>query len=83
MWLLTRSQQDLFIQPMDKDKTFYEDIKALHQFDCDAQKENFEKLKEDSDVPAFLEQQAVIGRLFKAGMEDILAKSKQIINPPE
>lgn len=63
---------------------FHSEVKALHQADCDMQKENLENLKNgEVSQDAFLEQQAIIGRMFKAGMEEVLQKSKAILNSPE
>ena len=61
-------------------ETFYSDVKALHQADCDMQKENLQNLaKGEVTPPDFLEQQAIIGRMFKAGMTEILEKANNII----
>jgi hypothetical protein len=59
---------------MEKKDRLYGDFAALHYADADAQKENLEKFKEDKNIEEFLKQQAIIGRMFKAGMAEILGK---------
>ena len=62
-------------------KDFNSEIIALHQADSDMQKENLVNLKEETITPdQFLEQQAIIGRLFKAGMEEILEKATNTLS---
>ena len=58
-------------------ENFHSKIIALHQADCDLQKENLEQLECHKDTERFLEQQAIIGRLFKSGMEQILKEKNE------
>ena len=62
-------------------ENFHTKLKALHQADCDLQKENLEQLERDKDTERFLEQQAFIGRLSKAGMEQVLAEKDEPAEP--
>ena len=59
-------------------------LEELSQADSDMQAENREKLVKREITPSqWLEQQAIIGRLFKAGMDKILSKVKEIADSPE
>jgi len=61
---------------------FHEEVKALHQADCDQRTENLNKLyQKEVSMEDFLEQQALICRLFKTGMENVAEKAGVITKP--
>lgn len=62
-----------FTEPKMSNEKFNSELSALNQADSDMQKENLDNLKKKKVSPdAFLEQQALIGRLIKAGIQDTL-----------
>jgi len=60
------------------------ELLALTKADQDMQKENVQGLVTKKITPdEYIEQQAIIGRLFKAGMTEIEARTKGIITPTD
>ena len=58
------------------------ELLALTKADEDMQKENVQRLVTKKITPdEYIEQQAIIGRLFKAGMTEKEARIKGIITP--
>ena len=60
------------------------DVIALHQADCDMKKELIEKnASGEGSLESLIEQEALIGQIFKQGMTEIWEKANGITEQPE